>query len=115
MQPDPSQWRRLAVAALTALILYSLLWEMVLAPLRPGGSWLVLKALPLIALWPAVARQNLRGVQWTLLLLPWYFAEGVVRGFSETGRHAVCAYGGAMLAMCAIGAGLGYVRSLKRA
>jgi len=115
MHPDASQWRRLAVAALAALIIYSILWETVLAPLRPGGSWLVVKSLPLCILWPAVARQNVRAVQWVLLLLPWYFAEGAVRGFSETGRHAVCAYGGAIIALCAIGAALGYVRSLKRA
>jgi uncharacterized membrane protein len=115
MRPDVSQWRRLTVASLAAAILYCVLWETVLAPLRPGGSWLALKALPLILLWPSIARQNFRALQWALLLLPWYFAEGVVRGFSETGRHAVCAYGGAVVALCAIGAGLGYARSLKRA
>ena len=36
-----------ACACLIALIFLSLAWELVLAPLKPGGSWLVLKVLPL--------------------------------------------------------------------
>ena len=39
--------RALAAAALIALIVLSLAWELWLAPLRPGGSLLALKALPL--------------------------------------------------------------------
>jgi len=39
--------RRLAVASLLALIALCLAWELWLAPLRPGGSWLALKVLPL--------------------------------------------------------------------
>ena len=39
--------RTLAVGSLLGLIALSLAWELWLAPLRPGGSWLVLKALPL--------------------------------------------------------------------
>ena len=40
--PRPFHWG--AVASLLALILLTLAWELWLAPLRPGGSWLVLKA-----------------------------------------------------------------------
>ena len=36
-----------ALVALLALMLLCLAWELWLAPLRPGGSWLALKALPL--------------------------------------------------------------------
>ena len=39
--------RFMAVGSLLGLIVLSLCWELWLAPLRPGGSWLVLKALPL--------------------------------------------------------------------
>ena len=38
--------RQLAVASLLALIVLVLGWELFWAPLRPGGSWLALKALP---------------------------------------------------------------------
>ena len=42
---DATRW--LAVGSLLGLMLLSVVWELWLAPLRPGGSWLVLKALPL--------------------------------------------------------------------
>jgi hypothetical protein len=45
---DHTRWvdatRRTAVGSLLALIALCLAWELVLAPLRPGGSWLALKA-----------------------------------------------------------------------
>ncbi len=39
--------RTLAATCLLALIALGLAWELWLAPLRPGGSWWVLKVLPL--------------------------------------------------------------------
>ncbi|MBM3355478.1 MAG: DUF2069 domain-containing protein, partial [Betaproteobacteria bacterium] len=41
--------RRAASATLVGLLALCVAWELWLAPLRPGGSWLVLKALPLLA------------------------------------------------------------------
>jgi uncharacterized membrane protein len=111
--PAAEPWRRATVALLAALALLEICWELWLAPLKPGGSWLVLKALPLVALWPGVARGRTRALQWILLLLPWYFAEGVVRGFSESGRHALCAVTASALSLAAIACGLGYVRLAK--
>jgi len=109
---DP--WRRTTSALLATLALLEICWELWLAPLKPGGSWLALKALPLIALWPGVAQGRTRALQWSLLLLPWYFAEGVVRGFSESGRHALCATTAAALALATIVSGLAYMRLAKR-
>ena len=111
--PLAEPWRRATVALLAALALLEICWELWLAPLKPGGSWLALKALPLIALWPGVARGRTRALQWALLLLPWYFAEGVVRGFSESGRHALCAVTASALSLATIVCGLGYVRLAK--
>jgi uncharacterized membrane protein len=108
--PQAEPWRRAAVALLAALALLEIGWEMWLAPLKPGGSWLALKALPLVVLWPGVARGRTRSLQWLLLLLPWYFAEGIVRAFSESGRHALCAATSAVLALATIACGLGYLR-----
>jgi uncharacterized membrane protein len=110
--PD-SEWRRATVAALAALALLEFCWEMWLAPLKPGGSWMALKALPIVALWPGVARDKTRALQWTLLLLPWYFAEGVVRAFSEGGRHALCAIAATALSLTTIGCALNYIRLAK--
>ncbi len=42
------RWNLLPAGSLIALILLSLAWELWLAPLRPGGSWLVLKILRLL-------------------------------------------------------------------
>jgi uncharacterized membrane protein len=117
MSPSPEgdlRWRRAAAATLLALALLELLWEMLLAPLKPGGSWLALKALPLLALTPGVAHGRVRARQWTLLLLPWYAAEGVVRAFSDSGRQAVCAGAAVVLALAALAAGLGWFRAQRR-
>eukprot|EP01036_Dinobryon_divergens_P006796 gene6797-9028_t len=39
-----SATRWVATGSLLALIVLCLAWELVLAPVRPGGSWLALKA-----------------------------------------------------------------------
>jgi uncharacterized membrane protein len=39
---------RIAALSLIALIALCIAWEIWLAPLRPGGSWLALKAVPLL-------------------------------------------------------------------
>lgn len=111
--PALDRWRRTTAALLATLALMEICWELWLAPLKPGGSWLALKALPLVALWPGVVRSRTRDLQWVLLLLPWYFAEGIVRGFSESGRHALCAVTAAALSLATIASGLAYVRLAK--
>jgi uncharacterized membrane protein len=70
---------------LTALIFLCLAWELWLAPLRPGGSLLVLKALPLLApLW-GILRERRYTYQWSSMLVLAYFAEGCVRAFADVG------------------------------
>jgi uncharacterized membrane protein len=77
-----------ACASLIALIFLCLAWEIWLAPLRDGGSWLVLKVLPLLAPLIGVLRGRVYTHQWSLLLVLGYFIEGVVRAWSETGAAA---------------------------
>jgi uncharacterized membrane protein len=74
-----------AVASLLALIVLGLAWELWLAPVRPGGSWLVLKVLPLLAPLFGLLHGRRRTFQWTAFLALAYFAEGVVRAWSEPG------------------------------
>jgi uncharacterized membrane protein len=74
-----------AVASLLALIALCLAWEIWLAPLRPGGSWLSLKAVPLLAPLFGLLHGRRHTFQWTSFLALGYFAEGVVRGWSEAG------------------------------
>lgn len=75
--------RALAVASLLALIALGLAWELWLAPLRPGGSWLALKVLPLTLPLAGLLKHRLYTYRWVSLLLWLYFAEGVVRATSE--------------------------------
>jgi len=72
-----------AVASLVALIVLGLVWELWLAPLRPGGSWMVLKILPLFAPLRGVLRASLYTLQWAAMLILLYVMEGVVRAWSD--------------------------------
>jgi len=72
-----------ANASLVLLIALSIAWELFVAPLRSGGSWMVLKALPLLAPLPGLLRANRYTCQWASLLSLAYFAEGVVRAMSD--------------------------------
>jgi uncharacterized membrane protein len=74
-----------AVASLVALIALCLAWELRLAPLRPGGSWLALKAVPLLAPLFGLLHGRRRTFQWTSFLALAYLAEGVVRAWAEPG------------------------------
>lgn len=78
----------LAAGSLIALIVLCLAWELWLAPLRPGGSWLVIKVLPLLAPLSGILRRRLYTYQWSSMLILAYFIEGVVRGYSDSGLPA---------------------------
>ena len=71
------------VASLLALIALCVAWELFIAPIRPGGSWLVLKVLPLLLVVPGIFKQRVRTYQATSLLVWLYFAEGATRASSD--------------------------------
>jgi uncharacterized membrane protein len=77
------QW--FSCASLVALIALCLAWELWLAPLRPGGSSLAFKALPLLLPLFGMLRGKRYTYQWAWILALAYFTEGVVRAWSETG------------------------------
>jgi uncharacterized membrane protein len=88
MKPDPQLAKILQVTAsacLIGLIFLSVAWELWLAPLRPGGSWLVLKTLPLLLPLFGILRGKLYTYRWSTLLIWIYFTEGVVRAWSDAG------------------------------
>ena len=84
-----------------ALIFLGVAWELFLAPIRPGGSWLVLKVLPLMAALPGVLRGRRYTVQWSTLLIWLYAAEGATRAYTDAGM-------GAMLALIEFALAVGY-------
>jgi len=78
------RWTRgIAVGSLMGLIGLSLLWELWLAPLHPGGSWLALKALPLVVPLAGLLKNRLYTYRWVSLMIWLYFIEGVVRATSD--------------------------------
>jgi uncharacterized membrane protein len=81
--PFVNSTRWLAVGSVMALIALSLAWELYLAPLRPGGSWLALKALPLCIPLVGLLKNRMYTYRWVSLVVWLYFTEGVVRAWSD--------------------------------
>ena len=81
-QVNLSRW--LAVGSLVALVVLSVAWELVLAPIKPGGSLLALKALPLCVPLAGLLKNRMYTYRWVSLLVWLYFTEGVVRAWSDT-------------------------------
>jgi uncharacterized membrane protein len=75
--------RWLAVGSVVSLIFLGLAWELWLAPIRPGGSWLVLKVLPLCVPMAGLLKNRMYTYRWVSLLVWLYFTEGVVRAWGD--------------------------------
>jgi uncharacterized membrane protein len=102
-------------ASLIALIALCVAWELVLAPLRPGGSWLVLKVLPLLIPLRGVLKRNIYTMQWTSMLILLYFAEGLVRATSDQGLSATLGWIEVGLSCVLFCCALLYLRPYKKA
>ncbi len=85
-------YRVIASASLIALIALCVAWELFLAPLRPGGSWLVLKVLPLLAPLFGILHGKRYTYQWASMLVLFHFAEGLTRGWSDKGLSQALAW-----------------------
>jgi len=83
--------RAVALGALLGLLVLCLAWELWLAPLRPGGSYLALKALPLVFPVMGLLQGNRRTYQWSSMFVLAYLAEGVVRSWTERGAGQMLA------------------------
>jgi uncharacterized membrane protein len=105
----PRTWYRLECAALLALIALCVLWEGGLAPLRPGGSWLILKVLPLLPAVRGVLRGRRYTSQWLSMAVLLYFLEGGLR-FMDPGLTGVLARVEVVLAVILFVAAVGYAR-----
>ena len=75
--------RAVAVCSLLALIALGLAWELWLAPLRPGGSWLAIKVLPLLLPLPGLLKNRMYTYRWVAMFVWLYFVEGVVRASGD--------------------------------
>ncbi len=102
-----------AAGALLALIVLCLAWELVLAPLRPGGSLLALKALPLALPLGGIVFGKRYTYQWSSLLILGYFAEGVTRAWSEAGLSQKLALLEAALSVAFFAAAVAFARRTR--
>ena len=80
-QIETTRW--MAVGSMIALILLGLAWELLLSPIRPGGSWLALKVLPLCLPLAGILKNRMYTYRWMSLLVWLYFTEGATRAWSD--------------------------------
>ena len=80
-QIDATRW--IALGSMLGLIVLGLAWEMWLAPIRPGGSLLALKVLPLCLPLAGILKNRMYTYRWMSLLVWVYFTEGATRAWSD--------------------------------
>ncbi len=114
MPPAARLYNHATAISLIALIFLCLAWELWWAPLRPGGSWLALKALPLLAPLFGVLRGQRYTHQWVPLLALAYFTEGLVRVVTERGLSVWLAAAETALACILFGSAVLYVRAAAK-
>ncbi|MGA8515617.1 MAG: DUF2069 domain-containing protein [Burkholderiaceae bacterium] len=78
---ETTRW--LAVGSVLGLIVLGVAWELVLAPLRPGGTLLALKVLPLCFPLAGLLKNKMYTYRWVSLMVWLYFTEGAVRAYSD--------------------------------
>ena len=75
----PRPWPIIATCLAVALIALGLAWELLLDPLRPGGSWLALKVLPLVLAITGLFAGRIYTYKWMSLVVWIYVCEALVR------------------------------------
>jgi uncharacterized membrane protein len=103
-----------ACASLTALIILCIVWEMLVAPLRPGGSWLVLKVVPLLIPLRGIWKRDVYTLQWSSMLILLFLAEGVVRATTERGYSQAMAIAEVVLVLVFFTSSMLYLRPYKQ-
>lgn len=81
-----------AVSSLVALIVLCVTWELWLAPVRPGGSLLAFKALPLVLPLAGLLKRRMYTYRWLSLMIWLYCTEGLVRATSDTAPSSYYAW-----------------------
>lgn len=112
----PKYFHAGAIASLVILILWLLAWELVVAPLHPGGTWLALKAVPLLIPLGGVIKRDIYTLQWSAMVILLYFTEGIVRGWSDVAPLSrLMAWGEVVLVCVYFICALLYLRPYKKA
>lgn len=105
-----------AIVSLVALIGWLVAWETVVAPLTPGGSWVALKALPLLIPLGGVIKRDIYTLQWSSMVILIYFTEGAVRAWSDANPLSqMMAWGEIVLVCVYFSCALLFLRPYKKA
>jgi uncharacterized membrane protein len=107
--------RLTAAGSLGGLLVLCLAWELWLAPLRPEGSFLALKAAPLALPLGGILNGRRYTYQWSSMLILAYFAEGVVRAWSERGVSQALALAEIALSLAFFALAVTYARLTRSA
>lgn len=99
-----------ACTSLIALIFLCLAWELKLAPIQAGGSWLVLKCLPLLLPLFGILNGRRYTYQWSSMLVLLYLTEGVVRATTSSGMEQLLAIAETLLALAFFWSAISFVR-----
>lgn len=110
MSFTPSRLQVAASVSLITLIFLCLAWELWLAPLKPGGSWLALKAVLLLTPLFGILRGKRYTYQWTSLFILLYLLEGLVRATSDNGLSQVLAIAETVLSLILFASVVAYAR-----
>lgn len=105
-------YQLLATAAFVDLFILCVSWEWFISPLRPGGSWLALKGIPLLFAIPGLWKGKVYTMQWAAMLILLYITEGLVR-ITETGLNFWMAVLEVILATLAFACLLIYLKPIK--
>ena len=106
-------FQNLTSAALIALIFLCLAWEAWLAPLRPGGSWMILKSVFLLAPLFGVLHGKRYTYKWLSLFIQFYLLEGLTRATSDQGLSQWLAMGETALALVVFIGAVLFLRSTR--
>ena len=99
-----------ASLSLILLIVLCLAWEGFLAPLKPHGSNLILKAVPLLLPLFGVLKGRRYSYQWSSMFILIYFTEGAVRAWSDQGLSAQLALIEVLLSLIYFGCAIFYAK-----
>lgn len=108
-----SRYQALTSASLIALIFLCLAWEGWLAPLKPGGSWMILKGAFLLFPLFGILRGKRYTYKWLSLFIQFYLMEGLTRSTSDHGLSQWLAAGETILATIVFASCILYIRATR--
>ena len=107
------QLQLIASTTLITLIFLCLGWELWWAPLKPGGSWMGLKAVFLLAPLFGILRGKRYTYKWLSLFIQFYLLEGLVRATSDQGLSQILAMGETLLATILFVTSILFIRATR--